>query len=81
MSFLWSAYALFILLLKLYGLYILTYMLYYRVYDYYKARKFYESQDGVEMCHGALPFLGNLFTCFKAIQLGREKGDNSFLLK
>ena len=67
MEMLWSVWALLIILLKTYGVYVLAYMVYYRVFDYYRARRFYESQDGVEMCHGAMPFFGNLFTCIKAI--------------
>ena len=81
LSILQAALDFVILLLKLYFTYVLVYAFYYRVIDYFRSRRFYESQEGVAVCEGAVPVFGNLMTCIRAYKKAQEMGDNSFMLK
>ena len=65
----------------MYLIYLIPYIFYYRVYDYFWSRRFYEKQEGVAVIEGAVPLLGNLVTCLRALRRARETGDNSFMLK
>jgi hypothetical protein len=56
---------------------VLPYFLYFRVYQYFITRRFYEKQ-GVKVIDGTYPFIGSMLKLVEHMRSSKKSGDNIF---